>query len=199
MFFVSPRSDTLFVMLSLAELSWFPYRIMTLWTSLSAFIYELLLPSRLRLLVAGTRKSAVNGHPFRSSGIPVQALFSHASSSWAAVSGSCCFHTTTGLIHTCHPNRSRPSLCICAVHPCVWLRVCHGFFSRQNHVLPRAITGATRRPSLLFLFSGLFRYNQYSTNSNARHCFVGPSPRYSSKLYFTSWATPLLSWGLPVL
>ena len=45
MFFVSPRSDTLFVMLSLAELSWFPYRIMTLWTSLSAFIYVLLLPS----------------------------------------------------------------------------------------------------------------------------------------------------------
>ena len=93
-FFVSPRSDTLFVILSLAELSWFPYRIMTLWTSLSAFIYELLLPSCLRLRVAGTRKSAVNGHPFHSSGIPVQALFSHASSNLAAVSGSCCFHTT---------------------------------------------------------------------------------------------------------
>ena len=53
---------------------------------------------------------------FHSSGIPVQALFSHASTSnLAEVSGSSCFACfhTTGLIHTCPPNRS-PSLCICA-------------------------------------------------------------------------------------
>lgn len=76
---------------------------MTLWTALSAFIYVLLLPSCLRLRVAETRKSAVNGHPvLRDSSTGFIFPRIPSDSNLAAVSGSCCFHTTTGLIHTCH-------------------------------------------------------------------------------------------------
>lgn len=79
-------------LLSLADPPWLPYRIMT---SLSAFIYVLLLPSRPCMAVpvaADEEKRRNNGHtnkPFRPPGFRSVRRLS-APVNLAAVSGSCC-------------------------------------------------------------------------------------------------------------